>query len=517
MNKFARKASALLFAGALFAQAGMGAMALDINISGQGLGSSYQAFRLLDLKTSLKATGHDGHDENVHGDDCWNYAYTVPTKYRSYLQAAMGDDDATDTAIIDYIRDLDADGIRTFADTIYKAMVAANVDFDAEVTAAEDAKTATLTVAEQGYYLVSEATVGSDPDSRSLVMLNTLGSEDIDVNTKESIPSVTKKIIENGKEVDALDVDAADEVEFSLKGTLPDNIASYATYHYEFHDTMSAGLAVKDGTMTVTIDGAAAEIGDGKDFVYTNADGVISVKCVDLKAVATKLGKTLSGTSVVELKYKATLDKDAVSGTTGNPNTAKLEFSNDPYSQGEGKTSTTPEDKVQVFTYDVVINKTDGADQPLKGANFKLQKKNAEGNFVDFRTNTFNAEQTTFRFDALDAGEYQIVETTVPEGYNGAEPIAFEIRATYDATSDDPKLTDLKVFIGGVEQAEDGPFTVNITSGEVSTAIVNNTGTKLPSTGGAGVYGFYIGGSVLVAGGVGAMIFIHKRKKNVAE
>lgn len=521
MNKFFRKTAAFMFAAALMAQASVGASAININVEGQGVGSSYRAFQLLSLNTSLKATGHDAHPDGEHTDDCYNYAYTVNSKYRDYLRQAMGNTTATDTQIIDYIRGLDADGVRAFADTLYTNMYTAmnngTLAPDGVATADTDAKetNVTILVPKQGYYMISEAVIGSDPDSKSLVMLDTLGQDDITVKTKEDIPSLTKKIIENGTEVDAIDIDAADEVEFELKGTIPKNIGAYDKYYYEFHDTLANGLSVKDGSMSVTVDGATAEM--GTDFLYENTDNAISVKCADLKAVATKLGKTLSETSTVSVKYKAQMNANAVSGQTGNPNVASLEFSNNPYDQADGKTSTTSQDKVQVFTYDVIVNKVDGAGQPLKGANFTLQKKGEDGTFADFRTNTFDADQTQFRFDNLDKGEYQIVEITVPDGYNGSEPVPFEIKSTYDTDSADPKLTDLKVFIGGAEQAVDGPFTVTLGDGEISTSITNSTGTILPGTGGSGVYGFYIGGSVLLAAGGGALIYLHKRKKNTAE
>lgn len=520
MNKFARKAAAVLFAGAMVAQMGIGASAIDININGQGVGASYRAFRLLNLNTSLKADGHDGHPDGEHTDACYNYAYTVNEKYRSYLRTAMGNASATDQAIVDYIRGLDANGAREFADALYEAMypdVSSNsLAADGVATAEDGGTTATVTTNRQGYYLISEATIGTAPDSKSLVMLDTLGQEAITVNTKEDIPTLTKKILENGTPVDAIDLAATDEVEFELTGTMPDNISSYDTYYYEFHDTIADGLKIKADSFSVTVDGATATVGtaDTNNFVYDGGTDTFSVKTSDLKAVATGLGKTLTADSKVIVKYKAVVDATAESGTVGNVNTAKLEFSNNPYDQGVGKTSNTPDDKVKVFTYDVIVNKKDGTGAALKGANFTLQKKGADGTYSDYRTNTFNADQTVFEFRALDAGEYQLVESTVPDGYNGAEPVKFEIRATYDKDSADPQLTDLKVFIDGAEQGADGPFTINMTPGEITTSVVNSTGTKLPSTGGSGTYAFYIGGGVLVAAGAGTMIMMRKRKKS---
>ena len=65
---------------------------------------------------------------------------------------------------------------------------------------------------------------------------------------------------------------------------------------------------------------------------------------------------------------------NAVIGSAGNPNEMYLEYSNNPNAGGEGDTDKTPKDKVIVFTYKVVANKTDG-NTALTGAAFELFKK----------------------------------------------------------------------------------------------------------------------------------------------
>ena len=52
-------------------------------------------------------------------------------------------------------------------------------------------------------------------------------------------------------------------------------------------------------------------------------------------------------------------------GSTGNPNEASLEFSNNPNVDGEGETGKTPTDKVIVFTYQLDINKTFNGGTPI--------------------------------------------------------------------------------------------------------------------------------------------------------
>ena len=45
----------------------------------------------------------------------------------------------------------------------------------------------------------------------------------------------------------------------------------------------------------------------------------------------------------------------------------------------------------------------------------------------------------------IDAGEYKLVETTVPGGYNKAEDIVFTVAATYTTDAAEPVLRELKV------------------------------------------------------------------------
>ena len=48
-----------------------------------------------------------------------------------------------------------------------------------------------------------------------------------------------------------------------------------------------------------------------------------------------------------------------VLGSAGNPNTVTLTFSNNPNTDQEGSTSETPEKEVKVYSYQLIVNKTD--------------------------------------------------------------------------------------------------------------------------------------------------------------
>ncbi|WP_234916601.1 isopeptide-forming domain-containing fimbrial protein, partial [Streptococcus equinus] len=152
---------------------------------------------------------------------------------------------------------------------------------------------------------------------------------------------------------DSADYDFDDSVPFQLTATLPSNFDSYETYYFEITDSLSDGLTYNKDAKIYLVNGNQKD-DVTKAFTVETADG-LHFKIANLKTVS---GVTASSKIVVE--YTATLNKNAVIGKVGNPNTAKLIYSNNPNSQGTaGSTTETPEDTVIVFTYKVVVNKVD--------------------------------------------------------------------------------------------------------------------------------------------------------------
>ena len=469
----------------------------NITISNGADGAEYEAYRLLDA---------------TEGDND-NFAYTVNEKYRTALQTVT--EKTTDSEMISYISGLDETALRTFADAIYAEVKSLDADVATSTNRFEGV--------EQGYYLIAETKTGADPDSFSLVMLNTAGKTDLNVTTKEDVPEVDKKVQEKNDSTgavsdwqDGADYDVNDHVPFKLTGTLPDNYDKYSTYKYVFHDEQSDGLTFEpDSVKVYVVNGEdKTEVSDSLYEVVTSGlsdNCTFEVSFEDLKQVTT------DKTSKIVVEYTSILNDQSVIGSTGNPNQAKLEFSNNPYGDGTGKT---PFDKVIVFTYKLVANKVDKDGQPLEGAGFTLYKFDSEANdYVAVGSEITGV--TTFTFERLDAGQYKLVETTVPAGYNKAEDLIFTVEATYDTDSAEPEFKDLVVknangdVISGTnaQEGQTFTFTVSTADGSASTNIVNHTGTELPSTGGIGTTIFYLTGTILVLGAV-VLLITKKRMEN---
>ena len=93
------------------------------------------------------------------------------------------------------------------------------------------------------------------------------------------------------------------------------------------------------------------------------------MKFADLKkAQAEKTGDTVNITSSTQIvvEYYAQLNENAVLGSNGNQNKVYLQFSNNKYGEGTGKTE---EHKVTVFTFKLEVTKYGKTDSDKEALN----------------------------------------------------------------------------------------------------------------------------------------------------
>lgn len=354
-----------------------------------------------------------------------------------------------------------------------------------------------------GYYLVKDednSLAGKD-DSYTSYIVKVV--KDVNMAPKSSQPTVQKKVKDTNDSVadsttdwqDSADYDIGDNVPFQLKATLPKNVTAYDTYKVVFHDTLSQGLTYNND--------AVVKIGDNivtGSFTQSYEGTTLTFSCDDVKALGA------GNESVITIEYTAKLNEKAKFGAEGNPNEVYLEYSNNPNHSGTGNNETgeTPKDKVIVFTYKTIVNKTDGTN-PLPGAEFTLSKKMADGTLKEIAV-VKNTEGTTFTFEGLDDGDYVLKETKTPTGYNSIADIKFTVTAEHVVLADNPSLTSLS---GNVTTGEI-TFTADATAGSLETTVVNKSGATLPETGGIGTTIFYVVGAVLVIGA--GVLFVTKRR-----
>ena len=503
-----------------------------LTINGEA-GREYAGYQLLNLTTSLKTGTHHTTHDGAHTDDCYNFAYTVNEKYRTILQEEVFANGGnylwdvkpsvatviTDDQILKYLANQTSDNgdvyqtMRQVADRLYRAIQTANIAADATNLTGNNDEIA------QGYWIFADVTSLTGNAANSLVMVDTKGKENLTINSKTGLPTVEKKVkdIEDSEDDsildnpwhDSADHDINDTVPFKLTGTLPSNAQYYKSYKMVFHDTLSAGLTLDVNSIKVymydtkhkadvdtDLNDAAKDVTD--NFVKTTTgltDGcTFEIGCENVFVIE---GVTKDSAFVVY--YEAKLQgNDVVIGASGNPNEVYLEYSNNPYGEGTGKTE---KDVVKVFTYKLVINKTDSHGHELEGAGFTLSKKNVDGTYTVVGAEKKGDGMTTFTWEGLDDGDYKLEETTVPEGYNKMSDVVFSISAVHNETAGDPSLVSLDGGLMGTGVVDTGAITKDI---------VNNTGTILPETGAMGTMWLIFGGAMLV---ILAGVFMITRKK----
>jgi len=405
----------------------------------------------------------------------------------------------------------DSSAAKTFAYEVSKYLATASG------TSVVDGKNYKINNLKPGYYLVKDKDGSvTGQDSYTKFILEVVGN-DVSAKVKSSVPTSEKKVMDaNDTEgtktgwQDSADYDIGDQVPFQLTGTVAQDYNDYkGAYQLVFHDTLSNGLTFNASSVKVYVNDSTDPV-DADKYTITNptADGhSFDVTIHDVKSLGTDVSK-------VRVEYTAELNENAVIGSLGNPNKMYMEFSNNPNNEQGGDKGQTPEDKVIVFTYKVVINKIDSRRIPLAGAAFKLEKVLTNGEKKLVKEYTIGAdendlEKTKFEFTGLDDGQYILTETVAPEGYNTMDPITFNVIASHDTVSADPKLTDLNgnPVNGEIE------FTANKDKGTLTAAVVNYQGDELPSTGGMGTTILYAAGVILILA-AGAFLVMQKKAEN---
>lgn len=370
-----------------------------------------------------------------------------------------------------------------------------------------------------GYYLIKDQD-GTVPSSETYTPYIVSVVSDVTIKPKSNeVPKFTKKLKDTNDSTgdvsgwqDSADYDIDDKIPFRLQGTVSKDYDSYSKYYYAFHDVEEKGLTFDPDSVKVFVGDEVngTKIDASNYTVVTNpADGcTFEIVFDDLKKVT---GVTVTAKSIITVTYESTLNGNAVLGEHGNVNTAKLEYSNNPYGDGKGET---PWDNVIVFTYKVVVNKVDQNRQPLEGAEFTLTKKTKNGPDVVKTMIIDGSNKALFTLSGLDDGEYTLTETVTPAHYNTISPITFTVTADHKIDWDSISTRDdVLTSLSGDKKVGEITFSVDKTAGTLTTNVINKIGTTLPGTGGIGTTIFYvIGGGLMVAAAI--LLITKKRMEN---
>lgn len=399
-----------------------------------------------------------------------------------------------------------------------------------------------------GYYLfVSDGlTYPAKPNTGTSPIFAIVGGDPVVVTEKTSIPTVDKQILKDSTNKTANpasndwanygDSQIGQDIDYKLTGTVADNIASYTKYTYEFQDTLSKGLVVNkkeaDNTspkdlhvyIVNTNTNTTTEVKEGFKATVTPAadtqknSELLKVSFEDLKAVKDANGTiAVDKDSKVVVTYKARLTSDVSYEVDGNRNTVKLVYSNNPMGEGTG---TSTEKTVADYAFALDVTKV-AQDDPTKKleAGFKVKVlENADNNLVgkwlsadgslvnEASAHEFKTDKTSgeVKIPGLDAGTYQITETTTPAGYNTIAPFTIIVAPNYDSNG---KLAGLQATVkdSGMVKAD------KATAATIPVTIQNKKGSGLPLTGLNGVTFTWIAGGAVLCIGVAHLIRSRKQ------
>lgn len=484
-----------------------------ITINNAIVGQQYTIYKMADL---------DSYDA-VKG----NYTYLVNDYWKTFFLNHSVSVDGTNH--INYTNTV-VNATSFAADAVAWAEAGTAAD-SPSVTITADSTTVVFSNLELGYYCIDS--------SQGAVCGLTNTDPDGSINEKNGVPIIEKFVKEDstGDWEHTNDDHLGATVYFQVEVT---KVAG--AINYVVGDNLSAGLTLDPDlasniqVLFSTTPGAAGthytlyvNPGDADAWKATleglvGADNAEALKdydfVVDLDDAT--VASMVDGAEII-IRYSATLNENAVIGTTGNENEATLVYGNDPMSILEPVRTITYVWDFQVFKY---TNASDNTKQPLADAKFSIYETNPETDltasamwlrFVETNaagvdvyehvhapadteglTQVITTNGTTGKFviQGLDSDTYYMKEVEAPAGYHMLRSMVVIQIGTIGSYSD--YTLDYTV--------------ANTVDGYIE--VLNSTGVVLPETGALGTILFVSTGAILVMV-MGVLMVVKKRMTKV--
>lgn len=491
---------ALAMSVTVFAAEGQGSLKVKVNANNTLEGQTLNVYKLFNL--------------SVNGT---NHAYTVNETYKAGIIDALNlteeNPEPDSAALYNAIAALEGTAVQDFAED-FTAYALTNsltaTKTSGKITSA--VKDYTFDSLAYGYYLVYQT--GTKELQSSLVSVDKAGVTEVDL--KGEAPSITKDAQNTGG-VSIDSVEIGQIVKYVITGTIPDT-TGYDQYQYIIHDTLTDGLDFVDQNGTEPTNEnytVSVQIGSTDGTQQSATLSGDDKRTMELDLSQWIIGNQASKGQTFTVTYYAKVNSSAVVTTNNN---ASLEYGNDP----DNTTTTTPVQE-KTPTFPLQIKKFANGVEYLEGATFRIYRSeaDAQGNQNAIAVTGSNGSYTVnpvqtgeglsydmvsasadvgtgfnLKLNGLAAGDYWIVETDAPEGYNGVTaPI--KVTVTASADNDVNNWTISKNDNAETDKVID---------------IENSTGSILPGTGGMGTILFTVIGVALVIAVAGSFVVSRRRK-----
>ena len=354
--------------------------------------------------------------------------------------------------------------------------------------------TTTISGLKPGYYLIKDTNGSLDNvKSQAYASFMLQVAKDTTIAIKSDVPTLTKQVKASNSEnyISATDYAIWDTIPFQITATLPSNYGDFSKYYFSVKDSMTSGM-INNGDIQVYLQQGGSEVAITDSFSITTNRG-LTVSIGDLKTLP-----NVNENSKIVIRYTARLKDSAILGTAGNLNTASLTYSNNPNNNAT-TTAQTLDSRATVYTYRLRLTKINERQERVAGAGFTLYKK-INNQYSEVRKIEASSS-STIDFYGINAGDYKLVESTTPAGYNTMKDIEFTVTSTIDLTG---TLTDMTAT------SATATFETDVNRGYINLKVVNKKGALLPNTGGIGTTILYLVGTSLVLG-AGLLFVIKKR------
>lgn len=303
-----------------------------------------------------------------------------------------------------------------------------------------------------------------------------------------------------------------DKIEYGVQAQVP-NWTGYDHYYLALNDTMSKGLTFNNDAKAYTWAGEHPKEVNIKTVTTPQADGSTIVTFLfaptsdgSSDIVADKANYRVD--SEIFVTYTATVNKNAVIGGDGNPNSISMEYSHNPNVVTDH--DTIPGNSTKVYVGALAISKKDANGKALNGAEFNIYKakdgktdgqalkfvKTANGYRLADPTETSGTTATVIAGDVdvtgLD-GAYVVRETKSPFGNNILPEFIATVTVQQDGDQAGTYTAALTKGDANHLVASDNKFTLTVTN-------CRNIG-DMPKTGATWLAIYTTAGLLLVAAG----------------